>query len=249
MSVAGTMRFRPSPNHGERRGGMRPTILLLHYTGMETGAAAEDWLCDPRSEVSAHYLVHEDGEVVRMVAEDRRAWHAGRSVWRGIEDINSASIGIEIVNGGHAFGSPEFAAPQIEAVIGLCRSILRRWPSIRPEMVLAHSDVAPGRKCDPGERFPWRRLHLAGIGHYVEPVPAGEAVPVVESPSEIARLQAMLARYGYGVPVTGEIDDRTRAVLAAFQRHFRPERVDSIPDHSTVATLEALLAALERRNV
>ena len=245
MIGPGSLRRRWSPNHGERRGGARPSILLLHYTGMESGKAAEDWLCDPRSEVSSHYLVHEDGEIVQMVEEDRRAWHAGRASWRGNHDINSCSIGIEIANGGHAFGMPDFGAAQIEALIGLCRAILGRWP-IRPEMVLAHSDVAPGRKIDPGEKFPWALLHRAGIGRYVVPAPVGEAIAAAVTPAEIAACQRMLARYGYEIRADGVWDPWTETVLAAFQRHFRPARVDGIADRSTLATLEALIASLEQ---
>jgi N-acetylmuramoyl-L-alanine amidase len=233
---------RPSPSFGERRLAGRPDILLLHYTGMETGQAAEDRLCDPASEVSCHYLVHEDGRIVQMVRESDRAWHAGRSFWQGETDINSRSVGVEIVNPGHAFGYRDFPAVQIASVIELCRGIIARH-EIPAERVLAHSDVAPGRKVDPGEKFPWRQLARAGVGHWVEPAPAGgeAALPTADN---TASLQRMLAAYGYGVELTGILDAPTRIVVEAFQRHFRPARVDGIPDPSTVDTLRRLLAAL-----
>lgn len=232
-------RFRASPNFGERRDGMRPHLLILHYTGMESGSAAEDWLCDPRSEVSSHYLVYEDGSIVQLVAEDHRAWHAGRGQWRGICDINSASIGIEIVNPGHFLGYPDFPAEQISAVTQLCRQIVARW-RIRPQDVLAHSDVAPGRKIDPGEKFPWAELHAAGIGHLVAPLPP-DPEPAHPSPQQLEEVRSMLASYGYAIERDGRSD---RIVIEAFQRHFRPARVDGIADRSTIETLRALLGAL-----
>jgi N-acetylmuramoyl-L-alanine amidase len=236
---------RVSPNFGPRRDGMRPDIILLHYTGMETSASAEAWLCDPVSEVSSHYLVHEDGSIVQMVRESDRAWHAGRGSWRGRADINSCSIGIEIANGGQAYGSPGFPDRQIEAVTALCRDIAARH-SIRPQHVLAHSDTAPGRKVDPGEMFPWATLYAAGVGHYVEPVPirGGRFLARGEQGEPVEALQSMLALYGYGVEITGVFDEVTEAVVAAFQRHFRPERVDGVGDQSTIETLHKLIAAL-----
>ena len=165
-------RFVPSPNHGERAGGLKPDMIILHYTGMETAAAALDWLCREESQVSSHYFVHEDGRVDQLVAEDRRAWHAGKSSWKGETDINSRSIGIEIANAGHPGGLPDFPPEQIDAVVELCRNCGERW-SIAPERVLAHSDIAPIRKVDPGEKFPWERLHAGGVGHWVPPAPIG----------------------------------------------------------------------------
>ena len=171
---------RPSPNFGPRIGYAAPDMIILHYTGMETGQAAEDWLCDPAGQVSSHYLVHEDGRIVQMVRERDRAWHAGKSSWRGVTDINSCSVGIEIVNPGHALGYRDFPKPQIDAVIELCRGIVARHAIVR-ERVLAHSDVAPGRKIDPGERFPWRRLAKAGIGHFVSIPISCFRVPLVQA--------------------------------------------------------------------
>ena len=160
----------PSPNHGERKGGRRPTMLVLHYTGMPDEGEALQWLCNPVSQVSAHYFVFGDGRVLQMVPETRRAWHAGRSSWDGETDINSCSIGIEIANPGHPGGLPPFPDAQIESVAALAKDIVTRW-GISPHHVLAHSDVAPGRKLDPGEAFPWQRLHEAGVGHWVAPSP------------------------------------------------------------------------------
>lgn len=236
---------RPSPNFGPRRGGMKPDAIVLHYTGMETGQAAEDWLCNPTSEVSAHYIVHEDGRIVQMVPEAARAWHAGKGSWQGVEDVNSFSIGIEIVNKGHAFGYPDFPAGQIAEVIALCRDIVRRY-RILPQRVLAHSDTAPGRKVDPGEKFPWAILAREGIGHFVEPVESAEGAALARGAEgdEVEALQAMLARYGYPIEPTGLFDISTEAVVSAFQRHFRPARVDGIADASTRQTLARLLAGL-----
>jgi N-acetylmuramoyl-L-alanine amidase len=236
---------RVSPNFGPRRDGLRPDLIVLHYTGMETGASAEAWLCDPVSEVSSHYLVHEDGSVVQMVRETDRAWHAGRGSWRGKSDINSCSIGIEVANAGHAYGSPDFTDAQIEAVIALCRDVAARH-AIRPERVLAHSDTAPGRKIDPGEKFPWARLAATGVGHYVEPSPirGGRFMSGGEHGEPVEALQSMLALYGYGVEISGSFDAKTAAVVASFQRHFRQERIDGVADQSTIETLHRLLAAL-----
>jgi N-acetylmuramoyl-L-alanine amidase len=234
----------PSPNHSERKDGRRPDILLLHYTGMPDETEALQWLCNPVSQVSSHYFVFEDGRVVQLVPEARRAWHAGTGSWGADHDINSCSIGVEIANPGHDGGLPPFPAAQIAGVIALAQDIVARW-SIAPERVLAHSDVAPGRKQDPGERFPWADLHPAGVGHWVEPVPIrdGRSLARGHQSAEVEAAQAMLGQYGYGVPLSGVFDDATEAVVAAFQRHFRPERVDGVADASTLATLRDLLAA------
>jgi len=222
-------------------------MIVLHYTGMTDGETALERLCMPESRVSSHYVVFEDGRIVQCVAEAQRACHAGVSSWEGKADVNSRSIGIEIVNPGHSLGYPEFAEPEIAAVISLCRDILARHP-IRADRVVAHSDVAPGRKRDPGEKFPWARLHAAGIGHWVKPVAItdGDGLVLGDRGGEILRLQQALAAYGYGVPATGEFDGVTRDVVAAFQRHFRPERVDGNADLSTIQTLDRLLAARAR---
>ncbi|GGB36057.1 N-acetylmuramoyl-L-alanine amidase [Roseibium aquae] len=239
-------RIHPSPNHGERSHKTPLDMLVLHYTGMDTKENALRRLMDPRSEVSAQYLVDERGAILQLVPESRRAWHAGQSFWKGETDINSRSIGIEIVNAGHDGGYPDFPVPQIRAVILLASDICQRH-AISPWMVLAHSDVAPERKLDPGEKFPWRDLARAGIGHYVEPEPimsSGVLMQHGESGQPVEALQSMLALYGYNAPVTGVFDAQTAKVVEAFQRHFRPERVDGVADQSTIVTLHRLLSSL-----
>jgi N-acetylmuramoyl-L-alanine amidase len=232
-----------SPNHDARACGV--DILLLHYTGMADTAAAQARLCDPAAKVSCHYLVREDGGIVQLVAEARRAWHAGVAMWQGTTDINARAIGIEIANGGHDFGCPNYPPAQIAAVIELCRDILARY-AIPPHHVLAHSDVAPRRKRDPGETFPWRALHDAGIGLWVAPAPvtAGRTLAPGDRGAEVTRLKAALRGYGYGLENAADtFDDELQDVVAAFQRHFRPQRVDGRADPSTVRTLHDLLAA------
>ena len=238
-------RLLPSPNHGERRGAGRPDCLILHYTGMPTLQGALDLLTDPKREVSAHYVIAEDGEIWQLVPEARRAWHAGVARWKSETDLNSCSIGIEIANPGHDGGLPPFPDGQIAAVIALAKDIASRW-KLKPERVLAHSDIAPARKRDPGEAFPWARLAAAGIGAWVEPAPiAGGPLfqPAQEGPP-VRAIQAMLAVYGYGIELSGVYDKPTETVVAAFQRHFRPERVDGLADASTLKTLKALIDAL-----
>ena len=227
-------RSRASPNHGARAGARRPDSLVLHYTGMRNGPSAVDRLCDPASEVSCHYVVTEAGELLQLVAEDRRAWHAGRSFWQGDTDLNSASIGIEIVNGGHEFGLPPFPDIQIDAVIALCRDLIARY-AIRPERILAHSDIAPPRKRDPGERFPWQRLAEAGVGLWPT------ATVTVQEKADAEAVQAQLIELGYGLSVTGIFDDATATVLRAFQRRYRPEHIDGIADPETAGRLDAVL--------
>jgi N-acetylmuramoyl-L-alanine amidase len=232
----------PSPNFDARRA--PPDMLVLHYTGMPTGEAALARLRDPDAKVSAHYLVEEDGRVFRLVPEERRAWHAGRGVWRGETDCNAASIGVEIVNPGHEFGYRAFPDAQVASLIALLGDIRGRW-TIPDNRIIAHSDLAPERKEDPGERFPWDRLAQAGVGHWVKPSPPGDGRFL--SPGEEGRpveaLQAMLALYGYDQPVNGLFDARTEAVVTAFQRHFRPARIDGVADASTITTLRDLIAA------
>ena len=238
-------RIEPSPNHGERREVARPDALVLHYTGMPSGSGALEWLRNPVSEVSCHYFVWEDGRIFQLVPEARRAWHAGRSFWAGKTDLNSHSIGIEIVNPGHDGGSPPFPDAQIDAVIALCRDICARH-GIVPQRVLAHSDIAPARKADPGEAFPWDRLHAAGVGHYVPAAPlgGGRFFGRGDTGQPVEALQAMLALYGYGIAVDGLFGEATEQVVRAFQRHFRPARVDGVADVSTIVTLRDLIATL-----
>jgi N-acetylmuramoyl-L-alanine amidase len=238
----------PSPNIGERRGGGRIDFLVLHYTGLESARRSLEVLCDPRCEVSCHYLIDEDGTVTQMVREADRAWHAGLSAWHGIRDVNSHSVGIEIQNPGHTNGYPDFPDVQMRALEDLAGDIISRH-AIRPEHVLAHSDIAPQRKIDPGEKFDWARLHRSGIGHWVAPRPTGQPAALSQFRSgqaslAVASCQERLAAYGYDVALDGILDERTRKVIAAFQRHFRPALVDGLPDTSTIDTLDELLAAL-----
>ncbi|MCJ8144648.1 N-acetylmuramoyl-L-alanine amidase [Ancylobacter sp. A5.8] len=234
-------RVLPSPNHGERIGVTVADMLVLHYTGMTSTDEAVEWLRTPERGVSAHYVVFETGEIAQLVPEARRAWHAGVSSWEGASDINSRSIGIEIANPGHDHGYPPFPAIQIEAVTALAKDIVTRL-AIAPERVLAHSDIAPTRKDDPGEKFPWEVLHRAGVGHLVPEAPLddGRFFMRGEHGQPVEALQAMLAFYGYGVPVTGSYCETTEAVVRAFQRHFRRAKIDGIADVSTLATLYAL---------
>jgi N-acetylmuramoyl-L-alanine amidase len=201
-------------------------MLILHYTGMTSGAAALARLRDPAAKVSAHYLVEEDGAVFRLVPEDRRAWHAGVSHWRGQTGLNARSIGIEIVNPGHEHGYRPFPALQMAAVCELCLAILARHP-IPARNVLAHSDVAPDRKLDPGELFDWQGLAQNGVGLW----PGTTAVA--------GDPRALLGRIGY------RTDLDLPVLLRAFQRHWRPARVDGIADAETRARLGAVAAACD----
>lgn len=266
-------RLYPSPNHNARRGGpdgeeRRPDSILLHYTGMADAASALLWLANPLSEVSCHYFVFEDGRIFQLVPESRRAWHAGRGFWAGETDMNSASIGIEIAHPGHdlgrAFGpdgkplpmpegppdpfpppGPPFPDAQIEALIRLLADIRSRW-RIAPERILAHSDIAPGRKIDPGEGFPWEKLAQAGLGLWptggVGAHPDGPVYRPGDEGMPVAALQSLFASFGYGLAITGVYDQTTFDVVAAFQRHWRPARVDGVADGETIATLRALMA-------
>ena len=235
----------PSPNQGERKDGRRPDMIVLHYTGMQDGVSALQQLTNPMAEVSSHYIVWEDGRIFQLVPENARAWHAGRGQWGRDSDINSCSIGIEIVNGGHDYGLPDFPPEQIDAVIALCKDIAERW-SIPPHRILAHSDTAPARKADPGEKFPWDRLAQHGVGHFVAPAPLSDGLSFArgaEGPP-VQALQAMLSLYGYALPVTGVFDEATEQTVTAFQRHFRPARIDGVADLSTIKTLRDVIAAL-----
>ena len=213
----------PSPNFDPRTA--PPTMIVLHYTGMKSGQAALDRLRDPEAKVSSHYLVEEDGRVFRLVAEERRAWHAGVSFWRGRRNVNGDSIGIEIVNPGHEFGYRPFPEAQIESVIALVADIRTRW-EIEDRDIVGHSDIAPSRKEDPGELFPWRRLADAGHGLWAE-WPAAPGAPIGEGEE--------------GAAVFARFDADTATVVRAFQRHWRPERVDGVADGETRARLIALL--------
>jgi N-acetylmuramoyl-L-alanine amidase len=238
-------RIQLSPNVNERKGGKPVSILLLHYTGMKDSKTACDWLCSPESQVSSHYLIDEEGRIVHMVDEASRAWHAGVSSWRGDDDINSISIGIEIQNRGHNLGYHDFPETQTAQVIALSKDIIARY-AVPARNVLAHSDVAPDRKIDPGEKFDWKVLHEQGVGHFVEadPISGGSFLQEGDEGDTVMALQAMLKLYGYGIDTIGVFDARTKLVVEAFQRHFRVSRVDGIADPSTVTTLHRLLKAL-----
>ncbi len=229
----------PSPNFDQRRG--PPDMVVLHYTGMQSGAAALDRLCDPEAKVSAHYMIEEDGRIFQLVPEARRAWHAGVSFWKGERDINAVSIGIELVNPGHEFGYPDFPEAQIDALTGLMDAIRGRW-TIPNSRILGHSDVAPDRKVDPGEKFPWKRLAQDGHGLWLETDPApGAPLGVGDEGTGVFALQAGLTRLGYDSAPSGQYDEHTETIVRTFQRHWRPERVDGIADGETRARLVRLL--------
>lgn len=220
-------------------------MLLLHYTGMDDdaqGSGALKWLCCEESGVSCHYFVRPDGEIVQLLPEVKRAHHAGVGIWEGDSDTNSRSIGVEIVNGGHPAGLPDFPEKQMLAVARLSKDIVARHRML-PQRVLAHSDIAPGRKLDPGENFDWSWLARQGVGHWVEPaaIRSGRYFQRGDSGEPVEALQSMLSLYGYGLSISGEFDDQTHNVVAAFQRHFRPDRVDGVADLSTIETLHQLL--------
>lgn len=238
---------RPAANH-DGRGDAEIDILLLHYTGMASTAEACERLCSADSGVSCHYVALEDGRVLQLVPEERRAWHAGVSSWEGETNVNARSIGIEIANPGHPHGYPDFPEAQMAAVVALARDICAR-NQIRPERVLAHSDVAPARKIDPGEKFSWARLAAEGVGHFVTPTPIEDDAGLKEGDEgdPVEQLQTLLSLYGYGVEIDGRFSAAMATVVRAFQRHFRPARVDGIADFSTARTLRDLLAALPDR--
>ena len=217
---------RPSPNFDTRS--VPVSMIVIHYTGMESAAAAIARLADPSAKVSAHWVVAEDGQVVRMVDPDNRAWHAGKSWWRGITDVNSASIGIEIVNPGHEYGYRPFPAEQMASVELLIADAVQRF-AVAPANVVGHSDIAPARKDDPGELFDWERLARAGLAM---PIPVGGFDPGWTD----AGMMAAMARYGY------DITDAAAAVVA-FQRRFRPTRFDGIIDAETRRLVRGVLLA------
>ena len=222
----------PSPNFDARAKNTPVDILVLHYTGMQSAADAVARLCDPEAKVSAHYTVDEDGTIYAHVPEDSRAWHAGLSYWAGARDINARSIGIEIVNPGHEFGYRSFPDRQIEAVIALALDVFARFP-IPPERVLGHSDVAPARKMDPGELFPWGALSLEGVGLWPQTRKTRLDVPFTDG----------LRAFGYGLRPEMDVADAT--VTEAFQRHWRPARIDGVADRECEAILAALLGAMD----
>ncbi|MGD0429705.1 MAG: N-acetylmuramoyl-L-alanine amidase [Acetobacteraceae bacterium] len=233
-----------SSNHDERPAGGRVDMLILHYTGMKTAQDAIDRLCDPEARVSSHYVVDEDGEILRLVPEERRAWHAGVSYWRGHHALNDRSIGIEIVNPGHEWGYRDFPAPQMAAVRDLCLSILSRHP-IPAGNVVAHSDVAPDRKEDPGEKFRWDDLACNGVGIWPIRVPNLGTGGEIRDAIGLRAVRAALVRIGYSVAPEGTLDPALSTVLRAFQRHWRPEAVTGQADGGTVARLHAVAELAE----
>jgi N-acetylmuramoyl-L-alanine amidase len=229
------LHHRASPNFNDRKTSI--SALVLHYTGMDTAQSAIDRLCDREAGVSAHYVVEEDGKTWSLVEESKRAWHAGAGVWRGEADMNSASIGIEIVNGGHNYGLPEFPEAQIDAVITLAQGIIQRW-DIPQTGILGHSDMAPERKLDPGEKFPWHRLSLADIGFW----PDVEIIPDLSTQVDMSIVKSQLRTIGYGVDDGIDFTPHTRTCVAAFQRRWRADNVTGLLDHDTRARI-ALIAA------
>ena len=233
-----------SPNFGERKLEASIDYIVLHYTGMPDSAVALERLCNKESNVSCHYLITEKGQIIQLVSEQHRAWHAGQSYWHGLTDLNSYSVGIEIANPGHEFGYVPFAEVQIEAVIKLCKEISLRL-NIKPSGILAHSDIAPARKLDPGELFPWNELFAAGIGLWVEP----EKISLSSADNKNdnfsngnQELVSLLQQYGFNATDAAQNNVQLKNCVAAFQRRYRPEKVDGIADLSTINTLRKLLS-------
>ena len=240
----------PSPNFNDRK--HKVDMLVLHYTGMESGEAALTRMCDPAAEVSAHYMVWEDGRITQLVAEDKRAWHAGVSLWQGHTDLNSRSVGIEIVNGGHDVPLTDGTLPpypdvQIDALTALCKGILSRH-AIPASRVVAHSDIAPARKTDPGEHFPWARLAAEGIGLWPSSAPLSldeSSLMPGDSGPAVSDLQNMLREIGYGLEANGTYDETTRLVINAFQRRYVPAQITGAADPETlerIANVYGLIA-------
>jgi N-acetylmuramoyl-L-alanine amidase len=235
----------PSPNFDERVS--PPDMVVLHYTGMPTGEAALARLREDKSpRVSAHYMIEEDGRLFRLVPEERRAWHAGVSFWKGQTALNAVSIGIEIVNPGHEWGYRPFPDAQISTLLALMDDIRGRW-SVPDGRIIGHSDIAPDRRSDPGELFPWKRLAEAGHSLWAEPPPSpGPPLAQGEEGTGVFALQAGLTRLGYDCAPSGVFDEHTATIVTAFQRHWRPEAVDGVADGETRARLVALLRAESR---
>lgn len=235
----------PSPNF-DSRAGAAPTLLIMHYTGMESGPAAIERLRDRAAKVSSHYVVEEDGRVFKLVEEADRAWHAGVSSWRGLSNLNMHSIGIEIVNPGHEFGYRNFPEAQMDSVLALSQAIIARH-AIAPRNVIGHSDIAPIRKIDPGELFDWEWLASNGVGQAVPHIdinPYRSQLWTGDSGDAVRHLQQQLQHYGYGVEVTSVYDTQTEITVSAFQRHFRRTLVTGIADAQTQAVLAALIAVV-----
>lgn len=221
-----------SPNHALRPIGLPVTAIVLHYTGMQTAALAQARLCDPIAKVSAHYLVDEDGQIEQLVAESDIAWHAGLSAWRAMDGLNPHSIGIEIVNPGHEWGYRAFPACQIDAIINLLMDLLDRHP-VPAANIVGHSDIAPARKQDPGELFPWHKLAAAGIGRWPDTRPC---------PVDDVAARALLSSIGY------RLDQQATSfgqVISAFQQRYRPLSIDGRLDPETMALLSGLARVID----
>jgi N-acetylmuramoyl-L-alanine amidase len=229
----------PSPNQDARPAGVPVDMIVLHYTGMKTAADAIFRLRDPAARVSSHYVVEEDGKILRLVPEDRRAWHAGVSYWRGHGGLNDRSIGIEIVNPGHEHGYRDFPVLQLAAVCDLCLEIVSRHP-VPARNVVAHSDIAPDRKEDPGERFDWAGLAREGVGLWPAGVPDLGTGGAVRDAASLRDVRAALADIGFRVAPEGPLDPALSSVLRAFQRHWRPEAVTGQADAGTLFRLLAV---------
>ena len=245
--------FTPSPNFNERKTDV--SMIVLHYTGMESGESALERMCNEDAKVSAHFMVWEDGKVSQLVGEDKRAWHAGVGGWQGDTDINSCSIGIEIVNGGHNFplagGSlPPYPDIQIQSLIALC-DYLRATHVVPQTRIVGHSDIAPARKDDPGEHFPWQTLAENGLGIWPdldtdiekETLLIGTGLLPGDSGAPVSRLQADLKAIGYGIKETGAYDDATATIVKAFQRRWVQDRVSGHADLTTLRMVSAVAKA------
>ncbi len=221
------MNERPSPNHDSRNPSVALDYIVLHYTDMMDSADALTRLCNPASKVSAHYLIDENGSIWRMVDETRRAWHAGKSSWRGVHDMNSASIGIELSNPGHSCGYVPFPAAQLAALKDLVKDIAARHRLSLTHAILAHSDIAPARKKDPGELFPWQDFAREGMGLWPT------STPQDLGPATAGEIADMLGAIGYD---TTDVP----AAIAAFQRRFFPENITGTADPETTAKIRAV---------
>ncbi len=233
----------PSPNQDDRPAGAAVDMIVLHYTGMVSAQAALDRLRDPAARVSSHYVVEEDGKIWRLVPEGRRAWHAGVSFWRGRTGLNDFSVGIEIVNPGHEHGYRDFPVLQMAAVCDLCLDILARHP-VPARNVVAHSDIAPDRKEDPGERFDWGGLAQEGVGLWPAGVADAGTGGAVRDAASLRDVRAALSDIGYRVAPEGPLDPALSTVLRAFQRHWRPEAVTGQADEGTLLRLLAVARLL-----
>lgn len=235
---------RASPNHDARPDGVPVDTLILHYTGMRSAQEALDRLRDSEARVSSHYVVDEDGAVLRLVSEERRAWHAGLSYWRGLTGLNDRSVGIEVVNPGHEWGYRDFPVLQMAAVCDLCLGVLSRHP-IPARNIVAHSDVAPDRREDPGERFEWEQLALNGVGLWPFGVPDHGTMGPVRDAVSLRPVREALSDIGYRVAPEGPLDPALSAVLRAFQRHWRPEAITGQADVGTLVRLQAVVRLVD----